>query len=115
VAAAAFSFLSGAMVLGLVSAGWPRMQGTVIDFGAPALWLFVVGGCLGGFYVTCVVVLVPKLGAAGLIAFVVAGQLLASLLIDRVGLLGVAVREPTPGRVAGAVLLIAGALMTRRF
>jgi transporter family-2 protein len=115
VAAAAFSFLSGAIVLGIVSAGWAKMQGTAIDFRAPALWLFVVGGCLGGFYVTCVVVLVPKLGAAALIAFVVAGQLLAGLLIDRVGLLGVAVRELTLGRIAGAVLLITGALMIRRF
>lgn len=115
VAAAAFSFLSGAIVLGLVSAVLAKMQGTAIDFRAPALWLFVVGGCLGGFYVTCVVVLVPKLGAATLIAFVVAGQLLAGLLIDRVGLLGVAVRELSLGRIAGAVLLVTGALMIRRF
>lgn len=115
VAAAAFSFLSGAIVLGIVSLGWAKLQGGTIDVRAPALWLFVAGGCLGGFYVSCAVILVPKLGAAALIAFVVAGQLLAGLLIDRVGLLGVAMRELTLGRMAGAVLLVIGALMIRRF
>jgi transporter family-2 protein len=115
VAAAAFSFLSGAIVLGIVAYGWAKLQGQPIDLRAPAGWLFVAGGVLGGFYVSCAVILVPKLGAATLIAFVVAGQLLAGILIDRIGLLGVAVRELTLGRMAGAVLLVIGALMIRRF
>jgi transporter family-2 protein len=48
-------------------------------------------------------------------AFVVTGQLLAGVLLDRIGFLGMAVREISFGRVAGAVLLIAGALMIRLF
>ena len=52
-------------------------------------------------------------GAAALMAFLFAGQLLAGMLIDRAGLLGVAVREISLGRITGAVLLLAGALLVR--
>lgn len=114
-AAAAFSFLSGAVVLGIVSFALARFQGMEVNFRAPAPWLFVAGGFLGAFYVVCVVILVPKLGAAALIAFAVTGQLVAGLMIDRFGFLGVAVRELSLGRIAGVVLLVAGALMIRRF
>ena len=79
----------------------------------PAPWLFVAGGCLGAAYVTSALILVPKLGTAATMAFVVTGQLLAGMAIDRIGFLGVAVREISLGRVAGAVLLLAGALMIR--
>ena len=80
---------------------------------AAAPWLFVAGGMLGGFYVTLSTILTPRIGAAALMAFLVTGQLLAGMLIDRAGLLGVAVREISVGRVAGALLLLAGALMIR--
>ena len=55
------------------------------------------------------------IGAAALMAFLVAGQLLAGMMVDRVGFLGVAVREISTGRIVGAVLLLAGALMIRLY
>ena len=87
-AAAAFSFLSGAIVLGIVSVLIVRLQGMSLDWRAPAPWLFVVGGLLGGSYVTIATILAPRIGAAALMAFAVTGQLLAGMLIDRVGFLG---------------------------
>jgi transporter family-2 protein len=113
VAAAFFSFLSGAVVLGVVTVAMTRVQGISLDWKAPAPWLFVVGGILGGFYVTLSTVLVPRIGAAALMAFLVAGQLIAGMLLDRIGFLGFAVREISIGRVAGAVLLLTGALLVR--
>ncbi|TIW02491.1 MAG: DMT family transporter [Mesorhizobium sp.] len=114
VAAAAFSFLSGAIVLGIIAFAVVRLQGISLDWKAPAPWLFIAGGMLGGFYVTLSTILTPRIqGAAALMAFLVAGQLLAGMLIDRVGFLGVAVREISLGRVAGAVMLLAGALLIR--
>ena len=113
VAAAAFSFLSGAVVLGIISVAVVKLNDISLDWKAPAPWLFVAGGMLGGFYVTLSTILTPRIGAAALMAFLVAGQLLAGMLIDRVGFLGVAVREISLGRVAGAVLLLAGALLVR--
>ena len=50
------------------------LDGVVIDWKAPAPWLFVTGGVLGGFYVTLSTILVPRIGAAALMAFLVAGQ-----------------------------------------
>lgn len=113
VAAAAVSFLVGAVVLGVIAFLAARTQGVAVDWRAPAPWLFIAGGCLGAFYVTSSVLLVPRIGTAALMAFLVAGQLLAGMLVDRAGYLGVAVREISMGRIVGAMLLLAGAMMIR--
>jgi transporter family-2 protein len=113
VAAAAFSFLTGAVVLGVATLVVTRTQGISLDWKAPAPWLFVAGGLLGGAYVTISTILIPRIGAAALMALIVAGQLLGGMLLDRIGFLGMAVREISLGRVAGAVLLMAGALLMR--
>lgn len=112
-AAAAFSFLSGAIVLGIISVAVTRFQGVALDWKAPAPWLFVAGGVLGAFYVTLSTILIPRIGAAALMAFLVAGQLIAGMVLDRIGFLGFAVREISLGRVAGAVLLLVGAMLVR--
>jgi transporter family-2 protein len=113
VAAAAFSFLSGAIVLGIISIVVTRFDGIALDWKAPAPWLFVAGGVLGGFYVTLSTILIPRIGTAALMAFLVAGQLMAGMVLDRIGFLGIAVREISLGRIFGAVLLLAGALLVR--
>jgi transporter family-2 protein len=113
VAAAAFSFLSGAIVLGIATLLVTRTQEISLDWKAPAPWLFVAGGVLGGSYVTISTLLIPRIGAAALMALIVAGQLLAGMLMDRIGFLGMAVREISLGRVAGAILLMAGAVLIR--
>jgi transporter family-2 protein len=115
VAAAAISFLAGAVVLAGISAAIVRVDGLALDWRAPAPWLFVAGGCLGGAYVTIATMLVPRAGAMATMAFIVTGQLLGGMIVDRLGLLGVAVREISLGRAAGAMLLVAGALMIRMF
>lgn len=46
-------------------------------------------------------------------ALSVAGQLIGGLLLDKIGFMGMAVREISVGRIAGAVLLVTGALMIR--
>jgi transporter family-2 protein len=37
------------------------------------------------------------------------------MVLDRIGFLGMAVREISLGRIAGAILLLAGALLVRLF
>lgn len=113
VAAAAISFFAGALVLGVVTLVVTRSQGISLDWKAPAAWLFVTGGLLGGSFVTIAIIIVPRVGAAALMAFLVAGQLLAGIVLDRIGFLGMAVREVSLGRLAGAGLLMAGALLIR--
>jgi transporter family-2 protein len=75
--------------------------------------MLVGGGLLGAAYVTFVIILTPKLGTAATMAFIIAGQLLAALVLDQIGAFDLVVREITLGRVAGAVMLLAGALLIR--
>ena len=113
VAAAASSFFAGAVALALVSAVVSQAQGVSIGWRVPPLWMFFVGGCLGAAFVTSIIILTPRLGAAATMGFVVAGQLLAGIFVDRIGFLGLAVREISVGRMAGAALLLAGAVLIR--
>jgi transporter family-2 protein len=112
-AAAAMSFLAGAIALWAISFALARLQGITIDFVAPAPWLFVTGGLLGAVFVTSTIVLTPMIGTAAVMGLAITGQLLAGLTLDRVGFMGMAVREITLGRAAGAALLVAGAIMIR--
>jgi len=115
VAAAAASFLSGAIILAMVTAALSHFQGTSLAWRAPAPWLFVVGGALGAAFVTSGIILIPRLGAAATMAFIVAGQLMAGMVLDRIGFMGMAVREISLGRVSGALLLFVGALLIRLY
>ena len=82
---------------------------------ADAPWWVWVGGLLGAFYVAGAIVTAPKLGAATLIALVVAGQTVASLFVDQFGLFGFAERHISPGRIAGMLLVLGGVTLVRVF
>ena len=76
------------------------------------MWL---GGALGAFYVVGSIVSAPKLGAATLIALVVAGQGMASLLVDHFGWVGFEAKHISVGRLVGMGLLGAGVVLVRIF
>ena len=80
---------------------------------AAAPWWAWMGGAIGVGYVTASVLLAPKLGATRLIVLVVAGQLLASVLLDHFGLLGYAVRPFNAWRALGCILLVAAVLIIK--
>jgi transporter family-2 protein len=61
--------------------------------------------------VTSVFLLIPEIGTAPTIALTVAGQQVASVLVDRFGLLRLPQRPVTPARLAGVGLLLAGVLL----
>jgi bacterial/archaeal transporter family-2 protein len=50
-------------------------------------WWALTGGLYGAFFLTAATFAVPKLGSATMIAMVVTGQVIFSLLLDRIGLL----------------------------
>jgi bacterial/archaeal transporter family-2 protein len=114
VRAAFVSFLVGTLVL-LVAAtlvfkplpSWGRL--------GDAPWWVWVGGALGAFYVAASIVSAPKLGAATLIALVVAGQGLASLVVDHFGWVGFEPKHITAGRIAGMALVGTGVALVRFF
>jgi transporter family-2 protein len=112
-AAAFVSFAAGAVVLAVVTFSVAAATHAAIAWSQPAWWLFVAGGTLGTVYVTAAIVLTPQIGAAAVMGLAVTGQLLAGLVVDRFGFMGAPVHDITPGRIAGAALLVAGAVMIR--
>lgn len=76
-------------------------------------WLSWTGGLFGAIYIAISILLLPRLGAATVIAFIVAGQMIGSLVFDQFGLVGVPVHPLNMFRLAGAALLILGAIMVR--
>lgn len=77
------------------------------------LWMWT-GGIMGAF-VAAAVVVAPVLGAGTMMCWMVAGQMIASILLDHYGLIGYAVREATTARIAGALLIVIGAVMVEKF
>jgi bacterial/archaeal transporter family-2 protein len=71
-------------------------------------WWGWLGGACGATYVTSVFVLIPEIGVAPTVALTVAGQQVASVFVDRYGLLRLPRRPISPIRLAGVVLLLAG-------
>ncbi|OWK42343.1 DMT family transporter [Fimbriiglobus ruber] len=71
-------------------------------------WWNWIGGPLGMLIVLAGATLIRELGAAAFIALVVGGQLVCSTLLDHFALLGLKEQPITPGRVFGAVLVVAG-------
>lgn len=113
IAAAGVSFVAGAILLWAIAFIYSYTVDTPINFGAPPPWTFVAGGVLGAFYVFSNIMLTPMIGAAAVMALSVAGQLVGGMFLDKIGFMGMAVREISLGRIMGAVLLITGALMIR--
>jgi transporter family-2 protein len=111
-AATLVSFLIGSAALGLLVLGAriPLQLGEALD---RAPWWHWTGGLLGAVYVALTILLAPRLGAAALIAAVVAGQMLASLALDQWALVGFAQHPLSLQRVLGAALVIGGVALVR--
>jgi transporter family-2 protein len=75
---------------------------------------YLVGGALGVAYVSTVLVTVRTLGAGGLVAATIAGQLAASVVVDQLGILGVARQPITAAKLAGVALLAVGTYLIVR-
>jgi transporter family-2 protein len=74
-----------------------------------------VGGVFGVCFISLALVLLPRLGAAGFMALALAGQVVASLLLDHFGWFGLAERPISLPKVVGVVLLIAGVVLIQFF
>jgi transporter family-2 protein len=112
-AAALVSFLVGSASLALLTLV-AREPLHLASAWAHSLWWYWIGGLLGAIYVAGIIVLAPRLGAATLIAAVVAGQMITSLVLDQYGWVGFPSHPISPARLAGAALIIGGVLLVRR-
>jgi bacterial/archaeal transporter family-2 protein len=111
--AALVSFLVGtaAIAVAMAVARVPASLGAALQ---TTSWWHWLGGTIGAVNVLAAILLAPRLGATTLIASIVAGQLVASVMLDHYGLAGFARQPLTPWRALGAGLVFAGVLLIRR-
>jgi transporter family-2 protein len=108
--AALISFSVGTIALAAVSVvnrqPWSALAGI-----SKADWWHLTGGLLGALFVFGTILLAPRIGVAKMTALIVAGQVIISLVLDHNGWLGLAVREITPMRAFGALMVVAGVFL----
>ncbi len=110
--AAFVSFLVGTVVLLLIVVLTGDTGGLGSTFDVRAYYL--IGGILGAAYVTVALVSVKSIGAGGVAAATITGQLTTAVVIDRLGVLGLERTALTASRLAGIALLLAGTFLIIR-
>jgi len=111
--AAFVSFAIGTVALALIASMAKGGLGQIADARGIS-WYYLTGGLLGAAYITSVIVTVGTLGAGGVVAGTIAGQLAISVVVDHLGLLGVERQPVTAARLAGLALLAAGTYLVVR-
>jgi transporter family-2 protein len=114
VLAAAISFAVGTITL-ILYAFLRRVPLPPVGNLSTYPWWIWSGGCLGAFFVATTVILAPKLGATSMLAFIIAGQMAASVSLDHFGLLGYPVQTVNAWRLAGVFMVVGGAILVRFF
>ena len=108
VASLAISMLVILPLLAALRVPTPRMAAAL---GGP--WWLWLGGVVGVAYITIALLLAPRMGAASFIVAVVAGQMVAALLMDQYGWLGMPVHPVSLARVAGVALILLGMVIVQ--
>lgn len=114
VRAALVSFIVGTLALLAATLAFSRHWPGADRLGSAPWWVWL-GGLFGATYVLGSIVAAPRLGAVALVAVILAGQAIASVLVDHFGWVGFDEHPITPGRVAGIALLAAGVVFVRVF
>jgi transporter family-2 protein len=80
---------------------------------ARSSWISWTGGIFGAIYIAVSILMLPRLGAATVVALIVVGQMVGSLAFDHFGFLGVPEQPVSLVRIAGAAFLIIGVVLVR--
>ena len=82
-------------------------KGNILHFVEAPPYL-LLGGVLGAILVTTMLYVIPKLGAAVTITSVITGQMIAALVIDQIGFLGVPKNPVDLSRIVGVLFFAIG-------
>jgi len=100
-----------AMIVVVIAMREPMFTMSAVAKSSPVSW---AAGVFGVIYIVLSIMLIPRLGAATVLALLVAGQLLAAIAFDHFGVFGLEKHPVDMYRAAGAVLLITGVMLIRR-
>lgn len=108
------SYFVGMMGMWLVATLMPGPRLGFSSIGADGgAWFAWTGGIFGAVFIATTILMVPRLGAANVLALIVVGQMLGSVIFDHFGLFGVPQYPATLIRLTGAGCLILGVVLIR--
>ena len=110
--AALVSFTVGTVALTAIVALSGQIGNLRFAFDAGPVYL--LGGLLGALYVTMALIAVREVGAGGVAAATITGQLTFSVILDRLGVLGLEQTPITAERLLGVLLLLVGTYLIVR-
>ena len=111
-AAATVSFAVGTILLAAIVFASGKAGG--LSNATDVQWYYLLGGALGAAYVFSALVLISNIGAGGVAAATVTGQLTTSVVLDQIGFLGLDKEPISPARVFGVLLLLGGTYLIVR-
>lgn len=82
---------------------WVNIQGTS--------WWMWLGGFLGSIFIVSAILIAPRIGPTQFFGFIIAAQLIFSVIVDHYGWLGFMVQPANLQKVLGVVLLAVGAFL----
>ena len=109
--AAAISFGLGFVILSGAAVALGQGRGFTRTFSGD--WWMLTGGVLGAFYVWTIVWSLPRLGALTALCALALGQIVAAIVLDRMGAFGLPVREISVPRILAALTVGAGLILSR--
>ena len=112
VLAALISFAIGTVALLVAWLASGNRPGSTAFAGLP--WYAWLGGLYGAVFVGVAAFAAPRIGLASLVTIGIAGQIVAALLLDHYGALGLPKEPINLGRIAGVLMVVAGVVLVRR-
>jgi bacterial/archaeal transporter family-2 protein len=112
--AVSVNFLVGTACVLLITFAFAGGFGGEEGARTPPWYYWVVGGMGGAAIVVTTLVAVRELGAGGVTVAVIAGQLTLSVVLDRLGVLGLDERAVTWEKLLGIALLVVGTVLVVR-
>lgn len=107
------SVLLTLLSLVLIWASGAVARGSVPAFNSVPKWAWF-GGVFAAYYLVASLIALPKLGAAAVFSLVIAGQMVAAIILDSTGAFGVPYISLTLSRVVGAALLVIGVVLIQK-
>ena len=112
---ALLSFLVGTLILSVIFVFTSlHSLPSLATLGGISWWKWL-GGAMGVLYITTIILVAPRIGAANTLGFTVAGQLIFAVLLDHFGLIGFSPRSVSVYRVLGVLLMLAGVYLVQKY
>lgn len=102
-----YNFISGLVILGIVTLIFARQRAPIGSLASTPLWSWIGGFC-GVAYVLMALTLSPKIGSLNVLICVLVGQMAAALLVDHFGLVGLPIKGVSTSRLIGCAIVMLG-------